>query len=490
MGNPKGFITTDRETPGYRAPKERILDFKELPKAFLEEKVKNQSGRCMDCGVPFCMSGCPLGNMIPEFNDHVYRGQWEEAVRALYATNNFPEVTGRICPAPCESSCVLGITDPPVTIKQMEKAIASKAINWGIESLAPKAEQTGKKVAIVGSGPAGLACAQQLVRAGHSVMVYEKAPEAGGLLTWGIPAYKLPKEIVKKRVDLLICEGIGFTFNTTVGKDISWEKLREDYDALVICIGSEIPRNLDVPGREGEGVHFAMDFLHQQSARLMGLPRWNYHADISAEGKDVIVIGGGDTGADCIGTSLRQGAKSVVNFELMPKPPADRSASNPWPQYNRSYNPSTSAEENHTLGGTTEYAIATQSIQRDSQGNLTAVETVRVKWEAPQPGDRPQMTVVPNSKETWPAQLVLLAMGYLGPKADDLKSSLGVDLSPKGNIVAQEKDGVFAAGDCRRGQSLVVWAIAEGREMAARVDTYLMNKETSLSRCRLEPYQY
>ena len=483
MGNPRGFLKTGREDALYRDPASRIKDYDELPEALGEEKLKNQSSRCMDCGVPFCMSGCPLGNFIPDFNDYVYNGLWEEAIRTLYATNNFPEVTGRICPAPCESSCVLGITDPPVTIKQMEQAISAKAEKWGLMGPSAISASTGKRVAIVGSGPSGMACAQQLARAGHAVKVFEKAPYGGGLLTFGIPPYKLPKDLVQKRLSLLQEEGVEFVYNTQVGKDIPYEALVEEYDALVLCIGAERPRPLEVPGADGKGIYYAMEYLPQKPLDILGLSK--EAPPISAEGKNVIVIGGGDTGADCIGTSLREGAKSVLNLELMPKGPLKRAKTNPWPMYDKSYKPSTSAVENSVHGGRVLFNVLTESVELDGNGHVKRLHTKRVAFSEEGSLGAGKMQVLPSSEESFDCDLLLLAMGYLGPYTEKVKESLGLRVDDRGRLFGKEKEGVFVAGDCRRGQSLVVYAIAEGREMAARVDEYLMGRPTALSRCLL-----
>lgn len=496
MGDPRGFVKHERETPKSRLPSERLGDWNEHPLHFEEEKNRRQGSRCMDCGVPFCMSGCPLGNMIPDFNDLVYRGKWEEAIRTLHATNNFPEFTGRVCPAPCENACVLGIIEPPVTIKQMESAIIEKAFEEGWIHAEMPENRTDKSVAIVGSGPAGLACAQQLNRAGHLVTIFDKAPKAGGLLHWGIPAYKLKKEIVQRRVQLLEQEGVNFRLNCNIGVEITWKQLHEQFDAVVVATGAEAPRDLSVEGRDAEGVFFAVDFLTQNISRISNESFWNMQEDIKATGKDVIVIGGGDTGSDCIGTSLRHGAKSVTNFELLDKSPLERNEHNPWPQYARIYRVSSSMEENFELDGTTEYTIATKRFLKDKKGRLTGVETVRVNWEAPAGGGRPRLNEIPDSEQVWDAQLVLLAMGFLGPRTQTLVDQLGVDLDLRGNLKTDQKtkmtnvEGVFAAGDCRRGQSLIVWAIAEGREVASNVDAFLMKRRSLLPRVRLTQYQY
>lgn len=495
MGNPKGFIEVGRENPALRNPLERITDFKTHYLEFSEDKRRQQASRCMECGVPFCMSGCPLGNMIPDFNDLVYRGRWDEALRTLHATNNFPEFTGMICPAPCENACVLGIINPAVNIKLDELSIIEHAFQENrVRPIQPE-KSSGKSVAIIGSGPAGLACAQQLRRAGHAVTVYEKSPQPGGLLMYGIPEYKLPKAVVQRRVKIMKEEGIEFKTRTEVGRDISWAEIRDNYDAVVVAIGAETPRDLNVPGRDLEGVHFAMEFLPQQVSRLQNENLWSCNRDINATGKDVVVIGGGDTGSDCIGTSLRQGARSVINFEIMPKHPDQRSATNPWPQYARINRVSTSQEENKAKGGKTEYCIATKRFIGDDKGNLVAVETIRVEWEKDDKGAMVPREVE-GSEETWDCQLALLAMGFTGPKTSTLTKDLKVKLNMRTNIqqkddtMMTDEEGVFAAGDCRRGQSLVVWAIAEGREIARNVDSWLMNRPSRLAKVRLNPYLY
>ena len=496
MGDPRGFIKHERKTWDYRAPRERISDWNEQVIPLEDEKIRKQGSRCMDCGVPFCMSGCPLGNLIPDFNDLVYRGKNSDALKKLHATNNFPEFTGRICPAPCENACVLGIIEPAVTIKQMEYTIIEKAFeNDEIYPVVPES-RTGKSVAIVGAGPSGLACAQQLNRAGHSVTVFEKSPKAGGLMQWGIPAYKLRKEIIQRRVDILEAEGIVFKYNSDIGTEITWKNLSTTFDAVVACIGAEQPRDLKASGRDAKGVHFAMEFLPKNISKIYHEKSWNGGEDISAKGKNVIVIGGGDTGSDCIGTSLRQGAKSVTNFELMDKPPANRRESNPWPQYARIYRVSTSVEENNAKGGKTEYNIATNRFIKDDSGNLTGIETVEVEWISPDGGGQPKLNEIEGSEKIWDCDLALLAMGFLGPMTESIVKELDVMLDMRGNIKTDKMTkmtstkGFFAAGDCRRGQSLVVWAIAEGREVASHVDRFLLDGPSQLPRVRLTPYKY
>jgi len=457
-----------------------------------EEKVKTQASRCMDCGVPFCMSGCPLGNLIPEWNDLVYRGRWKQALQALHATNNFPEFTGRVCPAPCETSCVLGINEPPVTIKLHEVSIIDKGFEEGWIVPEPPTRRSGKSVAIIGSGPAGLACAQQLNRAGHQVTVFEKTDRAGGLLMYGIPHYKLRKEKVQRRIDLLEAEGIEFRYSCEVGKDASFADIKSYYDAVVIATGAEEPRDLPVEGRDLDGIHFAMDFLPQQNRANWGdtdiAALHPKKQPISAKGKKVIVIGGGDTGSDCIGTAMRQGATRVINFELLGQPPDERSQSNPWPQWSRVLRISSSVEEMQVLGGDVHYEIMTTRFV-GSNRSVTGLETVKVDWSK----GRPEK--IAGSEQLWKCDLVLLAMGFLGPRSELLKQS-GCETDQRSNIKTDPRtrmssvDGVFAAGDCRRGQSLVVWAISEGREVARCVDEYLTGSKSLLPAVRLETFVY
>ena len=482
MGHPKGFLTVDRETAKERPPTERIRDFDEHPLPLAEDKLRSQASRCMDCGVPFCMAGCPLGNVIPNFNDLVYQGNWMDAIRTLNATNNFPEFTGRICPAPCESSCVLGINHPAVTIKQVEQMISDKAWEMDLHRPPPFEKSSGKSVAIVGSGPAGLACAQQLCHAGHQVVVYERMPRAGGLLAYGIPHYKLPKHLVEQRVLRLVEEGVEFILGKEIGKDISFETLEQDHDAVVLALGAEKPRDLSVPGREGEGVHFAMDFLGSQNARLMKVP--SPKKPILAQNQVVVVLGGGDTGADCIGTSLRQKAKKVINIELGPRPPDHRAKKNPWPQYQRTFKPSSSYVENETQGGETLYSMRTEEIIR-TNGQVTGVKVQPLDPLGQADGTPLQIN----------CDLVLLAMGYLGVDNRLLPSHWQLSLTKKGGIATDPttktgRDKVFATGDCRRGQSLVVWAIAEGRETAHQVDSFLKGRPSLLPRVRLQAYDF
>ncbi len=471
MGKPTGFKEYARELPGKVSVAERLKHYTEFVEPFPEEKAKQQGARCMNCGVPFCHTGCPLGNIIPDFNDQVYRGQWQRASETLHATNNFPEFTGRLCPAPCEEACVLGINEPPVTIEQIEKEIVERAFANGWIQPEPPETRTGKSVAVIGSGPAGLACAQQLNRAGHSVTVFERASRIGGLLRYGIPDFKLEKRVIDRRLRVLEAEGIVFKTGVQVGKDITGAQLKGQYDAVVIAAGSTRPRDLAVPGRELKGIHSAMEFLPQQNKVVAGdqVP-----GQILATGKHVIVIGGGDTGSDCIGTSRRQGAASVTNFELLPMPTKERPANQPWPYYPMRLRQSTSHEE----GCERFFSISTKAFL-GKDGVVTGLRTVELEW-VPQAGGPPKMVEKPGSEKEWKADLVLLALGFLGPEADHFVAQLGCELDARGNIKADEGSyatsvpGVFAAGDARRGQSLIVWAISEGRECARAVDQHLM----------------
>jgi glutamate synthase (NADPH/NADH) small chain len=440
---------------------------------FLEFK-REQAARCMDCGVPFCHTGCPVNNLIPDWNDLVYNGRWEAAIRRLHATNNFPEFTGRICPAPCEAACVLGINQPPVSIKLMERSIVERAWDEGWIHPEPPEENTGKRVAVVGSGPSGLAAAQQLRRAGHSVTVYEKNDRIGGLLRYGIPNFKLEKWVVDRRLRQMKDEGVQFVTNAHVGVNISVEDLRQQYDAILLCGGSEQPRDLKIPGRELKGIHFAMEFLPQQNRRTEGDPEEKIVSDpsksILATGKRVIIIGGGDTGADCLGTSHRQGAKSIHQFEIMPMPPLERSPRTPWPLWPLQLR----TESSHEEGGIRDWSINSMKFTGDEQGNVKKLHAVRV-------GAPPKFEAVADSEFTLDADLVLLAMGFLGPVKSGMIEQLGLELDKRGNVATNDfmtsVDGVFAAGDMRRGQSLVVWAINEGRKAAAAVSKYLATKK-------------
>jgi len=457
MGKPTGFLDYTRELPQRRPPTERINDWFEIYLDFPEEKVRAQGARCMDCGVPFCHTGCPLTNIIPDWNDLVYRGNWREAIRVLHSTNNFPEFTGRICPAPCEAACVLGISEPPVTIKHIEKTIVDRAFAEGWIVPEPPQSLTGKRVAIVGSGPAGLAAAQQLRHAGHAVTVYEKNDRIGGLMRYGIPNFKMEKHLIDRRLEQMRAEGVEFVPNAHIGRDIPIEDLRRDYDAILLAGGAEHPRDLPVPGRELNGIHFAMQFLGRSSP-------------VSAAGKRVVIIGGGDTGADCLGTSHRHKPVSVHQFELLPQPPPERAPSTPWPLWPMQLR----TESSHEEGGIRDWSIATTSFTGDEQGNVKQLHATRV-------GPPPKFEPIPGSEFTLDADLVLLAMGFLGPVKNGLLDSLGVKLDARGNVQAAEDymtsvPGIFAAGDMRRGQSLVVWAIAEGRQAARGIDEYLLSK--------------
>ncbi|BAU44788.1 glutamate synthase subunit beta [Leptolyngbya sp. O-77] len=488
MGKPTGFIEFLREAPTEREPGDRIRDWNEFHNPMPEDRLRTQGARCMDCGIPFChtgmlisgmASGCPINNLIPEWNDLVYRGLWREALDRLHKTNNFPEFTGRVCPAPCEGSCVLGINNPPVTIKNIEYSIIEKGWEEGWITPKPPAHRTGKKVAIVGSGPAGLAAADQLNRAGHWVTVFERADRPGGLLMYGIPNMKLDKEkIVRRRLDLLEAEGIKFICNTEIGKDLPAEALLRDYDAVILCTGATKPRDLPIEGRNLNGIHFAMEFLTENTRAVLDKqPGKDY---ISAAGKDVVIIGGGDTGTDCVGTSIRHGCKSLVQLEIMPKPPLERAANNPWPEWPKVYKMDYGQEEAAALFGADPrtYLTTTTKFEGDENGNVKAIHITQVEWAKNDKGQFiPQP--VPGTEKVLPAQLVLLAMGFLGPE-QPLLDSLGIERDPRSNIKAAHGQfttslpGVFAAGDCRRGQSLIVWAINEGRGAARECDRYLM----------------
>ena len=471
MGKPTGFKDFARELPHKVPVAERLKTYREFVEPFPEEKAKKQAARCMDCGVPFCHTGCPLGNIIPDFNDLVYRGRWREAMDRLHATNNFPEFTGRLCPAPCEEACVLGINEPPVTIEQIEKEIVERAFAEGWVKPEPPEKRTGKKIAVIGSGPAGLACAQQLNRAGHTVTVFEREGRIGGLLRYGIPDFKMEKTVIDRRLKVMEAEGVVFETGVNIGKDITGEQVKKDFDAVVLAIGATRGRDLNAPGRELKGIHLAMEFLPQQNKVVAGDPIAN---QIKATGKHVIVIGGGDTGSDCIGTSNRHGAKSVTNFELLPMPPKDRPANQPWPYYPMKLRTSSSHDE----GCERVFAVSTKEfIGKD--GKLTHLKTVNVRFAPSANGGPPKMEEVPGSEKIWPADLVLLAMGFTGPETDGVVKQLGCELDNRGNVKADANyattvPGVFTAGDARRGQSLIVWAISEGREAARGVDAWLM----------------
>jgi glutamate synthase (NADPH/NADH) small chain len=470
MGKPTGFMEFDRVVESYIPVEERIKNYQEFTQPLPESELKDQGARCMNCGIPFCHSGCPLGNLIPDFNDAVYQGKWEKAAKILHATNNFPEFTGRLCPAPCEEACVLGINENPVSIENIEKSIAETAWAKGWIKPEPPQTRTGKTVAVVGSGPAGLAAAQQLNRAGHQVTVFERDSKVGGLLRFGIPDFKLDKSVIDRRIEVLEQEGIEFKTNIEVGRDIEANELKNVYDAVVLCGGAAVRRGLSIPGSTLKGVVQAMDFLKGNNKTVSGEINT---PPISARGKHVIVIGGGDTGSDCIGTSIRHGALSVSNFEIMPQGTPERPAHQPWPFYPMRLKTSTS----HKEGAERFFSISTKEFTRDSEGNLTGLKTVQVVWE--QVNGSMKLKEVPGSEKVWQADLVLLAMGFTGSEPT-IAEQLGVALDARTNIQASEADyktnvpGVFAAGDQRRGQSLIVWAISEGRQAAHYVDAYLM----------------
>jgi glutamate synthase (NADPH) small chain len=488
MGKPTGFMEFLRELPPELAPLERIRNWDEFHLPFDEQKLRSQGARCMDCGTPFChtghllaggASGCPINNLIPEWNDLVYRGKWNEALHRLHKTNNFPEFTGRVCPAPCEGACVLGIIQPPVTIKSIEAAIADRGWQEGWIVPDPPVRRTGKRIAVVGSGPAGLSCAAQLNRAGHLVTVYERADRVGGLLMYGIPNMKLDKNVVQRRVDLLAKEGVQFITNCEVGRHLPAGKLLEDYDASVLCGGATKARDLPVEGRNLKGIHFAMEFLTANTRSLLNTEQRNGHY-ISARDKDVIVIGGGDTGTDCVGTSLRHGCRGLMQLEILPKPPETRPPDNPWPQWPRTFRIDYGQEEATAVYGEDprRYRVTVLRFIGDEQGQVKGVRTVHVDWKKDAQG-RTVPVNVPGTEQTLPAQLVLLAMGFLGPE-DTLLDQLEIERDTRSNAKADfgqfttNLKGVFSAGDMRRGQSLVVWAINEGRAAARECDRYLM----------------
>jgi len=474
MGKVTGFLEYERKIEPYKPVEERIQKYEEFTIPLDKPELKNQGARCMDCGIPFCHSGCPLGNLIPDFNDAVYRERWEEAATILHGTNNFPEFTGRLCPAPCEEACVLGINEDPVTIENIEKNIAEEAFKNGWVKANTPESRTGKKVAVIGSGPAGLATAQQLNRAGHLVTVFERDEKPGGLLRYGIPDFKMEKTIIDRRLAVLEEEGILFKCGVHVGKDVKADELKSEFDAVVLSTGATVRRNLPIPGSDLKGIYQAMDFLPQNNRRVDGLT-WEGE-DIKATDKDVIVIGGGDTGSDCIGTSIRHGAKSVNNFEIMSKGTTERPENQPWPYWPMRLRTSSS----HKEGAERFFSISTKKFVGDDAGNLTGLVTAEVEWTH-KPGERPSLSEIPGTEKEWKADMVLLALGFTGSELT-IAEQLGIKMDARTNIEASIEDymtnvpGVFAAGDTRRGQSLIVWAISEGRQAAHHVDKYLMGK--------------
>ncbi len=474
MGKPTGFLEYPRQDTPYRPVEERLDDWNEVQADPAAESVRTQAARCMDCGVPFCNNACPLGNVIPDWNDLLYRDRMQDALRRLHSTNNFPEFTGLVCPAPCEAACVLGINDDAVSIKQIEWEIIRHGWEQGWVTPVRPERRTGRSVAVVGSGPAGLAAAQQLSRAGHTVTVFEKNDRVGGLLNYGIPDFKLEKWIVDRRVNQLRQEGVSFQTGVHAGVDLSAAELRQGFDALLLCCGSEVPRDLPIPGRDLGGIYFAMDFLTQQNRRGRG-DSLDLAADILAGERDVVILGGGDTGSDCVGTSHRHGARSVTSIELLERPPDERAISSPWPQWPLMYRSSSSHQE----GGDRDFAVLTKRFS-GANGRVEKLHVVRVEFGESDASDRPSMQEIPGSEFEIPAGLVLLVMGFVHPVHEGLVASLGLRLDPRGNLAAEPRGfatsepGVFAAGDCRRGQSLVVWAQWEGREAARAVDQYLM----------------
>ncbi|HEY3910674.1 MAG TPA: glutamate synthase subunit beta [Stellaceae bacterium] len=476
MGKPTGFLEYARRDRGYDKPAVRRSNWQEFVKPLARPELRQQAARCMDCGIPFCHDGCPVDNLIPDWNNLVYRDQWRAALRILHSTNNFPEFTGRICPAPCEAACTLNIDDNPVTIKTIECAIVDRGWEEGWIEPVVAAQRTGKKVAVVGSGPAGLACAQQLARAGHAITVFEKADRIGGLLRYGIPDFKMEKRLIDRRAEQMTAEGVDFRTEVEIGTDIAMASLIERFDAVAMTGGAEQPRDLEVPGRELDGIHFAMDFLPQQNKRGAGdsEERAAPNGTITAAGKHVIVIGGGDTGSDCIGTSVRQGAASITQLEILPKPPERENKAQTWPDWPLKLRTSSSQEEGCQRGWSvlTKRAVGTE-------GRITALECVRLEW-AKNPDGRFVMQEIPDSGLALKADLVLLAMGFLGPRRPGMLEAAGVALDPRGNVLANTADyrtsapKLFAAGDMRRGQSLVVWAIREGRQCARAIDEFLM----------------
>ena len=499
MAKPTGFLEFTRELPAKRPVEERLKDYNEFIERYSEEKLNHQAARCMNCGTPFCHSGCPLGNVIPEFNDAVYRKSWKEAYEILAATNNFPEFTGRICPAPCESACVLAINQPAITIEEIEKHIIEIAFESGFVKARKPNIRSGKKIAVVGSGPAGLAAADQLNAAGHSVIVFERDDEAGGLLRYGIPDFKLEKWVIDRRIALMEEEGIVFKCNANVGQNVSISDLLREFHAIILTGGSTVPRDLKIPGREIKGIYYAMEFLKQQNKRVAGKdPLANAHIesnifseDIFATGKNVVVIGGGDTGSDCVGTSNRQKAASVTQFELLPKPPDSRTPHMPWPTYPMVLKSSSSHDE----GCERQWAVATKEFIADENGNLKAFKIVNLEWKTTDDGRPAHFVEVAGSETEIKCELALLAMGFVHPQHDGLIKQLNVELDERGNVKASERSyltniqKIFTAGDMRRGQSLVVWAISEGRECARKVDEFL-NGGTSIWRTKIKTYYW
>lgn len=472
MGKVTGFLEFKRKSEGYEPVENRVDNYKEFTVKLKESELKDQGARCMDCGIPFCHSGCPLGNLIPDFNDAVYQGKWQKAAEILHGTNNFPEFTGRLCPAPCEEACVLNINEDPVTIENIEKNIAEEAFKNGWVKPQIPEHRTGKKVAVIGSGPAGLAAAQQLNRAGHEVTVYERDEKVGGLLRYGIPDFKMEKNVIDRRLEVLEQEGIKFITNAHVGKNIPIEEVKLNHDAIMLCGGATVNRQLPIKGAHLKGVHQAMDFLSQNNRRVDGLEF--SENEILAKGKNVVVIGGGDTGSDCIGTSFRQGAESVLNFEILKKASVDRTADQPWPYWPMKLRTTSS----HAEGAEREWSISTKEFLGDAQGNLVGLITTEVEWTH-KLGERPLLEEIPGTDKRWDCDLALLALGFTGSETT-LAEQLGLKMDARTNIHASVNDyksnvpGIFVAGDMRRGQSLIVWAISEGREAAYYVDKYLM----------------
>jgi glutamate synthase (NADPH/NADH) small chain len=476
MGKPTGFFEIERESPPRRPVEERLRDWQEVYLDFPEEKLRAQGARCMDCGVPFCHQGCPLGNIIPDWNDLVYRNRWREALDRLHATNNFPEFTGRLCPAPCEGSCVLGINAKQVTIKYIELEIIERGFREGWVKPEPALVRTGKTIAVVGSGPAGLAAAQQLNRAGHWVTVFERADRIGGLLRYGIPEFKMEKRFLDRRLNLMSAEGIAFRTRANVGENIPVESLRRSFDAILLAGGATLPRDLNVPGRDLGGIHFAMEYLPMQNRRCLGepIPEERF---ITARGKRVVIIGGGDTGADCLGTAHRQGAASVHQLELLSAPPKERAPNNPWPLWPNIFRSSTAHEE----GGTRDFCVSTRNFSGRS-GRVERLDCARVEFVSDGNGGQ-RMREVPGSNFELEADLVLLAMGFLGPERNGMLEQFGVEMTPRGTVAVDANKmtsvpGLFAAGDMARGQSVIVWAIAEGRQTARGIDMFLMGSTT------------